>query len=111
MHQASGFKTAQNFLSLVIHRQLTENNSNSQKYVSLGFGSNHFSSSQITGLVTDMSLIYSESCCSEGSRKYSQTTFPFLVHSTNYHTNLKNIPLETSSYIFECIEVTLFLVY
>lgn len=55
MHQASDFKMRENFLSLVIHRQLIENNWNPQKYVSLSFGSNNCSS-QISGLATDMSL-------------------------------------------------------
>lgn len=57
MHQASDFKIRENFLSLVIHRQLIENNWNPQKYISLSFGSNNFSN-QISGLATDVSLLF-----------------------------------------------------
>lgn len=56
MHQTSYFNMGQNFLSLAIHRQLTANYWNPQKYVSLDLRSNYFRSSEIIGIASDMSL-------------------------------------------------------
>lgn len=56
MHQTSDFNMRQNFLTQAIHRQLTANNWNPQKYISLCFGSNYFRISQIGGIASDISL-------------------------------------------------------
>lgn len=109
-HQTS---RRQKFLSLIICRQLTENNWNPQKSVSLCFGSNNFRSNRICGYWA-ITVIYGEHCCLSKVENIQNPSAHYL-HATNYHANLnKSVLLKMffwklpakeikSSHCFSCI--------